>query len=128
MKKIIIGILLISSLFALMACSQKQKEEKLVYLGIDAEILSVNYNDKILTVTGVGSGKKVLQAEAKLYCKALENDGKIVKFKNSTKLEFLKFDDLKVGDRIKLNISEKELNKEDTEFLNVEQIELVEKN
>ncbi|KSV59886.1 hypothetical protein [Acetivibrio ethanolgignens] len=126
MKKIVVGILLISSLFALMACSQK--EEKLVYLGIDAEILSRNYNDKILTVVGVESGKKVLQTEAKINCKDLEIGNKIFKTKNSTELEYLKFDDLKVADRIKLNVSEKELNKEHGEFLNVEQIELIEKN
>ena len=53
---------------------------------------------------------------------------KIFKNKNSKEIELLKFNDLKVADRIKINVSEKELNKEHEEFLNVEQIELIEKN
>lgn len=126
MKKIIIGILLISSLFVLIACSQK--EERLVYLGIDAEILSVHNYDKVLTIVGVESGLKVLQTEVKLRCKDLEVDNKIFKTKNLKEIECLKFDDLKVSDRIKINVSEKELNKEDEEFLNVDQIELIEEN
>ena len=126
MKKIFIGILLISSFFALMACSQK--EERVVYLGIDAEILSVNYDDKILTIVGAENGRKVLQTEVKLSCKDLEIDNKIFKTKNSKEIEYLKFNDLKVADRIKINVNEKELNKEHEEFLNVEQIELIEKN
>lgn len=127
MKKIVLGILLISSLFALTACSQK--EEKLVYIGIDAEILSVNYNDKTMTIVGVESdNRKVLQTEAELNCKDLELDNKIFKMKNSKEIEYLKINDLKVADRIKVNVTEKELNKENGEFLKVEQIELIEKN
>lgn len=129
MKKIFIGILLISSFFALMACSQnEEREERVVYLGIDAEILSVNYDDKILTIVGDENRRKVLQTEVKLSCKDLEIDNKIFKSKNSEEIEFLKFDDLKVADRIKINVSENELNKEHEEFLKVEQIELIEKN
>lgn len=126
MKKIVFGILLISSIFALTACSQK--EEKLVYIGIDAEILSVNYNDKTMTIVGVESDRKVLQTEAELNCKDLELDNKIFKMKNSKEIEYLKINDLKVADRIKVNVSEKELNKENGEFLKVEQVELIEKN
>ena len=126
MKKIYISILIISSFFALMACSKK--EERVVYLGVDAEILSVNYDDKILTIVGVEDGRKVLQTEVKLSCKDLEIDQKIFRNKNSKEIELLKFNDLKVADRIKINVSEKELNKEQEEFLNVEQIELIEKN
>lgn len=127
MKKIVLGILLISSLFALTACSQK--EEKLVYIGIDAEILSVNYNDKTMTIVGVESdNRKVLQTEAELNCKDLELDNKIFKMKNSKEIEYLKINDLKVADRIKVNVTEKELNKENGEFLKVEQVELIEKN
>lgn len=130
MKKIFIGILLISSLFSLIACQKKEeiKEEKLVYLGIDAEILSVNYDDKILTIVETENDRKVIQTEVKLNCKDLENNGKIFKSKNSKEIEFIKFNDLKVADIIKINVSEKELNKEDEEFINVEQIELIEKN
>ena len=126
MKKIFIRILLISLFFALMACSKK--EERVVHLGVDAEILSVNYDDKILTIVGVEDGRKVLQTEVKLSCKDLEIDQKIFRNKNSKEIELLKFNDLKVADRIKINVSEKELNKEQEEFLNVEQIELIEKN
>lgn len=126
MKKIYISVLIISSFFALMACSQK--EERVVHLGVDAEILSVNYDDKTLTIVGVEDGRKVLQTEVKLNCKDLEIDNKIFKNKNSIEIELLKFNDLKVDDRIKINVSEKELNKEDEEFLKVEQIELIEKN
>lgn len=127
MKKIIIGILLMSSLFVLVACSQKEeKEEKIVHLGIDAEILSVDYKDSILTVVGIEGGEKILQTEVKLNCNNLESDGKLFKTKNSTEVEFLKFNDLKVADKIKLNISEKEVNKEYEELRNVEQIELIE--
>ena len=77
MKKIYISILIISSFFALMACSKK--EERVVHLGVDAEILSVNYDDKILTIVGVEDGRKVLQTEVKLNCKDLEIDNKILK-------------------------------------------------
>ena len=48
--------------------------------------------------------------------------------KNSKEIEYLKINDLKVADRIKVNVSEKELNKENGEFLKVEQVELIEKN
>lgn len=125
-KKIIVITLLISLLFGLVACSQN--EERLVYLGVDAEILSVNYDDKILTIVGAESGRKVLQTERKLSCKDLELDNKIFKMKNSKEIEYLKINDLKVADRIKVNVSEKELNKENGEFLKVEQVELIEKN
>ncbi|WP_054251842.1 hypothetical protein [Neofamilia massiliensis] len=130
MKKIFIGILLISSLFSLIACQKKEekKEQKLVYLGIDAEILSVNYDDKILTIVETENDRKVIQTEVKLNCKDLEINDKIFKSKNSEEIEFIKFNDLKVADIIKINVSEKELNKEDEEFINVEQIELIEKN
>ena len=104
-----------------------KKEENVVQLGIECEITDVNKPDKTLTIIGAGSGKEIIQQESKIDCKDLEKDGKIVEFNSSDEPNILKFDDLKQSDRIKINVDEKEL-KKDNEFLKVKQIELLNKN
>ena len=96
-------------------------------MGIECEITDVNKSEKILTIIGAESGRKIIQQESKIDCKDLEKDGKIVEFNSSNKPNILKFDDLKQSDRIKINVDEKEL-KNDNKFLKVKQIELIRKN
>lgn len=128
MKKTSVWILLIISIFTLVSCSDKKEKKDTVYVGVDAEILSINYTDKTLTVVGLYEYEKFLPSGSKLDCKDAEDGDKIFKSKNSTDIEILKFDDLKVSDRIKINIRESELNKEYGEDLVVLQIELIKKN
>lgn len=104
-----------------------KKEENVVQLGVECEITDVNKSDKTLTIIGADSGRKIIQQESKIDCKDLEKDGKIVKFNSSNEPNIIKFDDLKLSDRIKINVDEKEL-KNNNEFLKVKQIELLNKN
>ncbi len=128
MKKIIIFVLIIFLLiYFFYLFHATKKEENIVQLGVECEIIDVNRSDKTLTIIGVGSGREIIQQESKIDCKYLEKDGKIVKFNSSNQPNILKFDDLKQSDRIKINVDEKEL-KNNNEFLKVKQIELVNKN
>lgn len=104
-----------------------KKEENVVQLGVECEITDVNKSDKTLTIIGADSGRKIIQQESKIDCKYLEKDGKIVKFNSSNQPNIIKFDDLKLSDRIKINVDEKEL-KNNNEFLKVKQIEFLNKN
>ena len=104
-----------------------KKEENIVQLGVECEIIDVNRSDKTLTIIGADSGRKIIQQESKIDCKHLEKDGKIVEFNSSNQPNIIKFDDLKQSDRIKINVDEKEL-KNNSEFLKVKQIELLNKN
>lgn len=104
-----------------------KKEENVVLLGVECDITDINTSDKILTIIGADSGRKIIQQESKIDCKHLEKDGKIVEFNSSNEPNILKFDDLKQSDRIKINVDEKEL-KNNNEFLKVKQIELLNKN
>lgn len=123
MKKIFTLIILISTLF-LVSCSEKN--EKLVYIGVDAEILSINNSDNELTVGPVKDSQNTIESETIINCENLEKNNKIFKSKNTTNIEIIKFDELKVGDKIKINISRDELNKKNNNVINVEQIELIE--
>lgn len=128
MKKIIILVLIIFLLiYFFYLFHATKKEENIVQLGVECEIIDVNRSDKTLTIIGVGSGREIIQQESKIDCKYLEKDGKIVKFNSSNEPNIIKFDDLKQSDRIKINVDEKEL-KNNNEFLKVKQIELVNKN
>lgn len=128
MKKIIIFVLIIFLLiYFFYLFHTAKKEETIVLLGVECEIIDVNRSDKTLTIIGVGSGREIIQQESKIDCKYLEKDGKIVKFNSSNQPNILKFDDLKQSDRIKINIDEKQL-QNNNEFLKVKQIELVNKN
>ena len=128
MKKIIIFVLIIFLLiYFFYLFHATKKEENIVQLGVECEIIDVNRSDKTLTIIGVGSGREIIQQESKIDCKHLEKDGKIVKFNSSNQPNIIKFDDLKQSDRIKINIDEKEL-QNNNEFLKVKQIELANKN
>lgn len=122
MKKSLL-IYILTAIF-LIGCSEK--DEKLVYIGVDAEILSTNSSEKEITVAPVKDSQNTIESETIINCENLENNNKIFKSKNTTDIEIIKFDDLKVGDKIKINISRDELNKGNYEVLNVEQIELIE--
>lgn len=128
MKKIIIFVLIIFLLiYFFYLFHTTKKEENIVQLGVECEIIDVNRSDKTLTIIGVGSGREIIQQESKIDCKHLEKDGKIVEFNSSNEPNIIKFDDLKQSDRIKINVDEKEL-KNNSEFLKVKQIELLNKN
>lgn len=128
MKKIMIFALIICLLiYFFYLFHATKKEENIVQLGVECEIIDVNRSDKTLTIIGADSGRKIIQQESKIDCKDLEKDGKIVEFNSSNEPNIIKFDDLKQSDRIKINIDEKEL-KNNNEFLKVKQIELVNKN
>ena len=128
MKKIIIFVLIIFLLiYFFYLFHTTKKEENIVQLGVECEIIDVNRSDKTLTIIGAEGGRKIIQQESKIDCKHLEKDGKIVEFNSSNEPNIIKFDDLKLSDRIKINIDEKEL-KNNNEFLKVKQIELVNKN
>lgn len=124
MKKIMIFALIIC---LLISPSCARKKDNLVQLGIECEITDVNKSEKILTIIGAESGRKIIQQESKIDCKDLEKDGKIVEFNSSNQPKIIKFDDLKQSDRIKINIDEKQL-QNNNEFLKVKQIELLNKN
>lgn len=128
MKKIIIIALIIFLLiYFFYFFHTTKKEENIVQLGVECEIIDVNRSDKTLTIIGADSGRKIIQQESKIDCKDLEKDGKIVKFNSSNEPNIIKFDDLKLSDRIKINVDEKEL-KNNNEFLKVKQIEFLNKN
>ena len=128
MKKIMIFALIICLLiYFFYLFHATKKEENIVQLGVECEIIDVNRSDKTLTIIGADSGRKIIQQESKIDCKDLEKDGKIVEFNSSNEPNIIKFDDLKQSDRIKINVDEKEL-KNNNEFLKVKQIELVNKN
>ncbi|EFK93771.1 hypothetical protein HMPREF9261_1342 [Finegoldia magna ACS-171-V-Col3] len=128
MKKIIIIALIIFLLiYFFYFFHTTKKEENIVQLGVECEIIDVNRFDKTLTIIGAEGGRKIIQQESKIDCKHLEKDGKIVEFNSSNEPNIKKFDDLKQSDRIKINVDEKEL-KNNSEFLKVKQIELLNKN
>ncbi|MCA5587023.1 hypothetical protein [Finegoldia magna] len=128
MKKIIIIALIIFLLiYFFYLFHTAKKEENIVLLGVECDITDVNRSDKTLTIIGADSGRKIIQQESKIDCKDLEKDGKIVEFNSSNEPNIIKFDDLKLSDRIKINIDEKEL-QNNNEFLKVKQIELANKN
>lgn len=128
MKKIMIFVLILSLLiYFFYLFHTTKKEENIVQLGVECEIIDVNRSDKTLTIIGAEGGRKIIQQESKIDCKHLEKDGKIVEFNSSNEPNIIKFDDLKQSDRIKINVDEKEL-KNNNEFLKVKQIELVNKN
>ena len=128
MKKIMIFVLIIFLLiYFFYLFHTTKKEENIVQLGVECEIIDVNRSDKTLTIIGAEGGREIIQQESKIDCKDLEKDGKIVKFNSSNQPNIIKFDDLKQSDRIKINVNEKEL-KNNNEFLKVKQIELLNKN
>lgn len=128
MKKIMIFVLIIFLLiYFFYLFHTTKKEENIVQLGVECEIIDVNRSDKTLTIIGSEGGRKIIQQESKIDCKDLEKDGKIVKFNSSNQPNIIKFDDLKQSDRIKINIDEKQL-QNNNEFLKVKQIELINKN
>lgn len=128
MKKIIIIALIIFLLiYFFYLFHTAKKEENIVLLGVECDITDVNRSDKTLIIIGADSGRKIIQQESKIDCKDLEKDGKIVEFNSSNEPNIIKFDDLKLSDRIKINIDEKEL-QNNNEFLKVKQIELANKN
>lgn len=127
MKKLSVAVLLSAVLLILTSCSlfQKEEEEELVYLGLNAVILDIDAENKIITVNGVKEEEHIW-AGAHIDCKGLEEDWKIFTAKSEQDFSILKFDDLKISDKLKVSIREGELNKSGTsELMKVEQIEVV---
>jgi len=130
MKKTIVFILFLTCIVTLTSCSYSQeKTKKEVYLGIDVEILEIDKKNKILTVIGLEDyDKKFFDSTGKIDCTNLEENRKLFISKPDLDVVWISFDDLKISDHIKVNISDDEFKKmQETGVAKVEQIELLSK-
>jgi len=130
MKKTIVFILFLTCIVTLTSCSHSQeKTKKEVYLGIDVEILEIDKKNKILTVIGLEDyDKKFFDLTGKIDCTNLEENRKLFISKPDLDVVWISFDDLKISDHIKVNISDDEFKKmQETGVAKVEQIELLSK-
>lgn len=130
MKKTIIFILFLTCIVTLTSCSYSQeKTKKEVYLGIDVEILEIDKKNKILTVIGLEDyDKKFFDLTGKIDCTNLEENRKLFISKPDLDVVWISFDNLKISDHIKVNISDDEFKKmQETGVAKVEQIELLSK-
>lgn len=130
MKKTIVFILFLTCIVTLTSCSYSQeKTKKEVYLGIDVEILEIDKKNKILTVIGLEDyDKKFFDLTGKIDCTNLEENRKLFISKPDLDVVWISFDDLKISDHIKVNISDDEFKKmQETGVAKVEQIELLSK-
>ena len=131
MKKNIVFILFLTCIVTLTSCSHSQeKTKKEVYLGIDVEILGIDKKNKILTVIGLEDyDKKFFDSTGKIDCTNLEENRKLFISKpDFSNVVWISFDDLKISDHIKVNISDDEFKKmQETGVAKVEQIELLSK-
>lgn len=130
MKKTIVFILFLTCIVTLTSCSYSQeKTKKEVYLGIDVEILEIDKKNKILTVIGLEDyDKKFFDSTGKIDCTNLEENRKLFISKPDLDVVWISFDDLKISDHIKVNISNDEFKKmQETGVGKVEQIELLSK-
>ena len=130
MKKTIVFILFLTCIVTLTSCSYSQeKTKKEVYLGIDVEILGIDKKNKILTVIGLEDyDKKFFDLTGKIDCTNLEENRKLFISKPDLDVVWISFDDLKISDHIKVNISDDEFkNMQETGVAKVEQIEILSK-
>ena len=130
MKKTIVFILFLTCIVTLTSCSYSQeKTKKEVYLGIEVEILEIDKKNKILTVIGLEDyDKKFFDSTGKIDCTNLEENRKLFISKPDLDVVWISFDDLKISDHIKVNISDDEFKKmQETGVAKVEQIELLSK-
>ena len=130
MKKNIVFILFLTCIVTLTSCSHSQeKTKKEVYLGIDVEILGIDKKNKILTVIGLEDyDKKFFDSTGKIDCTNLEENCKLFISKPDLDIVLISFDDLKISDHIKVNISNDEFKKmQETGVAKVEQMELLSK-
>lgn len=130
MKKNILFILFLTCIVTLTSCSHSQeKTKKEVYLGIDVEILGIDKKNKILTVIGLEDyDKKFFDSTGKIDCINLEENCKLFISKPDLDIVLISFDDLKISDHIKVNISNDEFKKmQETGVAKVEQMELLSK-
>ena len=106
-----------------------RKDKKEVYLGIDVEILGIDKKNKILTVIGLEDyDKKFFDSTGKIDCINLEENCKLFISKPDLDIVLISFDDLKISDHIKVNISNDEFRKmQETGVAKVEQMELLSK-
>lgn len=130
MKKTIVFLLFLTCIVTLTSCSYSQeKTKKEVYLGINVEILGIDKKNKILTVIGLDDyDKKFFDSTGKIDCTNLEENRKLFISKPDLDVVWISFDDLKISDHIKVNISDDEFKKmQETGVGKVEQIELLSK-
>ena len=123
MKKNIVFILFLTCIVTLTSCSHSQeKTKKEIYLGVDVE-------NKILTVIGLEDyDKKFFDSTGKIDCINLEENCKLFISKPDLDIVLISFDDLKISDHIKVNISNDEFKKmQETGVAKVEQMELLSK-
>lgn len=81
-----------------------------------------------MTIIGIKNAEDIIQNEAVVNCKGLEDDWKLFKLidQDLDKIVFLKFNDLNIMDKIKINIDKEEFDKIYVEPMNIDQLELIE--
>lgn len=91
--------------------------------------MGIDKKNKILTVIGLDDyDKKFFDSTGKIDCTNLEENRKLFISKPDLDVVWISFDDLKISDHIKVNISDDEFKKmQETGVAKVEQIELLSK-
>ena len=120
MKKMIALFLLIVCVLALSAC----KQEDVLYLGINAEIIEIDTDNQVVYVVDYGEDE-VFGARCAIDCKELIKNQEIIYVDyNTHEVLEIQFADLVVGDKITINAYESRLNCVADGKITVEQIQL----
>ena len=121
MKKFIALILAFAFVFALSACN-KEENEDILHLGLNAEIVEIDATNQIVFVVDYGD-EKVFGVKCPIDCKKLIADKEIIYVDNETKeVSLIQFSDLAVGDKVTINAYESQLNGISDGIIQVEQI------
>ena len=124
MKKWMLFLVLVFGVLGLAAC-QGGTDEDVLHLGVNAEILEIGGEGHLLYVKGLdGPENGVLGERAAIDCqKAVEEETLFyVNYDQADHVEQIRFDQLRVGDRIILGIYESQLDQEGA--ILVEQLQL----
>jgi hypothetical protein len=120
MKKILALALVIVCALALSAC----KEEDVLHLGLNAEIVAIDAETQTLYVADYGE-EEVFGEECAIDCRVPEEKQNIIYVDYTThELSDISFADLVVGDKITVNAYESQLSQIDDGLIAVEQIQL----
>ena len=124
MKKVIAFVSALFCLLGLIAC---QREEDVLHLGLNAEIIEIDIENHLLYVKGVDeNSNKVFGNKAPVDCQSIIEREKIFYVdyseESNTEVEIIQFKDLQVGDMITIGIYESEFSKSGP--MNAEQLQL----
>ena len=120
MKKLIALVLVLVCVLALSAC----KQEDILHLGINAEIVEIDTDNQIVYVVDCGE-EQVLRAKCAIDCQELIENQEIIYVDYTTnEVSNIQFADLAVGDKITINAYESHLNCVADSIITVEQIQL----